>query len=116
VLLGEIKHPNERDKRMSDPKKNIESIIKDLEAGNKDPDQAWLEIKKLKESYVSNLTLYHPHIENPEQSWHRIIAEYELDGIYILRDDFKYEEESSKVKKYEKIFIDLIEIFNKKRG
>jgi len=245
---------------MSDPKKNIESIIKDLEAGNKDPDKAWLEIKKLKESYVSNLTLHHPHIENPEQSWHsfigrkfekiiksilnaylkeiskidksfstlrvltdneikdkknevlfrkiavkfgdylllpdtdlvvvdlnaddvwnshvlaiiscktslreriaqacywklklltsdvtknikvflvtadndqdfyiksnlknringksrnRIIAEYELDGIYILRDDFKDEEESSKVKKYEKIFIDLIEIFNKKRG
>jgi len=245
---------------MNDPKKNIENIIRDLEAGNKDPNQAWLEIKDLKKSYVENLKTHHSHIKDPEQSWHsfigrkfeniiksilsaylkeiskkdksfstlrvltdneikdkkneilfrkiavkfgdylllpdtdlvvvdwnvddvwnsdvlaiiscktslreriaqacywklkllasdvtknikvflvtadndqdfyiksnlknringksrnRIIAEYELDGIYILRDDFEDEEENSKVKKYEKIFIDLIDIFNKKRG
>ena len=41
----------------------------------------------------------------------RVIAEYELDGVYILREDFKKEWESSKVKRYERIFDDLVEIF-----
>lgn len=41
----------------------------------------------------------------------RIIAEYELDGVYILREDFKKDWESSKVKRYEAIFDDLVRIF-----
>jgi type II restriction enzyme len=41
----------------------------------------------------------------------RIIAEYELDGIYILREDFRKDWESEKVKRYEAIFDDLIRIF-----
>ena len=40
----------------------------------------------------------------------RIIAEWELDGIYILRGDFKHECESEKVKQYDKIFNDLFRI------
>lgn len=47
------------------------------------------------------------------KSRNRIIAEYELDGIYILRGDFKREWESSKVKHYEQIFDDLVKIFRK---
>ena len=38
----------------------------------------------------------------------RIISEYELDGIYILREDFKAEWESSKVKKFDHLFNDLL--------
>lgn len=45
----------------------------------------------------------------------RVIAEYELDGVYILREDFKKEWESDKVKRYERIFADLIEIFKNAR-
>lgn len=45
------------------------------------------------------------------KSRNRIIAEYELDGVYIIREDFKKEWESSKVKRYERIFDDLIKIF-----
>jgi type II restriction enzyme len=45
----------------------------------------------------------------------RVIAEYELDGVYILREDFKKEWESDKVKRYERIFNDLIEIFKNAR-
>jgi len=45
------------------------------------------------------------------KSRNRIIAEYELDGIYILRDDFSHEWESSNIKKYERIFEDLTELF-----
>jgi len=40
----------------------------------------------------------------------RIIAEYELDGIYILREDFPEEWKSDKVKSYEEIFEDIIKI------
>lgn len=47
------------------------------------------------------------------RSRNRIIAEYELDGIYILREKFKNEWESAKVKRYERIFEDLSEIFKK---
>jgi len=47
------------------------------------------------------------------KSRNRIISEYELDGIYILREDFSEEMESEKVKKYEKIFDDLKRIFGK---
>jgi len=43
----------------------------------------------------------------------RIIAEWELDGIYILRGDFKRECESEKVKQYDKIFNDLMDLFKK---
>ena len=45
----------------------------------------------------------------------RVIAEYELDGVYILREDFKREWESTKVKRYERIFNDLVEIFRNAR-
>jgi type II restriction enzyme len=44
----------------------------------------------------------------------RIIAEYELDGVYVLRDDFSKAWESQKVKRYERIFDDLQEIFTNK--
>ena len=47
------------------------------------------------------------------KSRNRIISEYELDGIYILREDFSEEMESEKVKRYEKIFNDLKRIFGK---
>lgn len=50
------------------------------------------------------------------KSRNRIIAEYELDGIYILREDFKKEWESSKVKRYERIFDDLVKIFKKTKS
>lgn len=43
----------------------------------------------------------------------RVIAEYELDGVYILRRDFKEQWESSKVKRYERIFNDIIQTFEK---
>jgi type II restriction enzyme len=43
----------------------------------------------------------------------RIIAEYELDGVYILRESFKEEWESMKVKCYERIFEDLSQILRK---
>lgn len=46
------------------------------------------------------------------KSRNRIIAEYELDGIYIL-GDFRPEWESSKVKHYEQIFEDLAHIFRR---
>jgi type II restriction enzyme len=47
------------------------------------------------------------------KSRNRIIAEYELDGVYILREDFKPEWESSKIKRYEHIFEDLVKIFKR---
>ena len=47
------------------------------------------------------------------RSRNRIIAEYELDGVYILRENFKNQWESAKVKRYERIFEDLSEIFKK---
>jgi type II restriction enzyme len=45
------------------------------------------------------------------KSRNRIIAEFELDGIYILRLDFKEEWQSEKVKLYDKIFEDLLSLF-----
>jgi type II restriction enzyme len=45
------------------------------------------------------------------KSRNRIIAEYELDGVYILREDFANAWESQKVKRYEHIFEDLQKIF-----
>lgn len=51
--------------------------------------------------------------KNGDLNRDRIIAEFELDGIYILRGDFKHEWESEKVKHYEKIFDDIVQIFNK---
>jgi hypothetical protein len=40
----------------------------------------------------------------------RVIAEYELDGIYVLKDDFDVAWESTKVKRFERIFNDIVEI------
>lgn len=48
------------------------------------------------------------------KSRNRIISEYELDGVYILREDFKEEWESPKVKRCEHIFNDLVQIFKKR--
>ncbi|NWG08877.1 MAG: hypothetical protein HXX80_00945 [Nitrososphaerales archaeon] len=45
------------------------------------------------------------------KSRNRIIAEHELDGIYILREDFREEWESTKVKRYGRIFNDLSKIY-----
>jgi type II restriction enzyme len=47
------------------------------------------------------------------KSRNRIIAEYELDGVYIFREDFKDEWGSNKIKRYECIFQDLLEMFSK---
>ncbi|MDI6840700.1 MAG: BsaWI family type II restriction enzyme [bacterium] len=44
----------------------------------------------------------------------RIISEYELDGVYILREDFKEEWGSEKIKRYERIFQDFSDIFKKR--
>lgn len=44
----------------------------------------------------------------------RIISEYELDGIYILKEDFRSDWESNKVKRFERIFDDIVEIVKKK--
>jgi len=43
----------------------------------------------------------------------RIISEYELDGVYILRENFSEEWESNRVKRYEKLFEDLLNLFKK---
>jgi hypothetical protein len=51
--------------------------------------------------------------QDGQRSRDRIIAEYELDGVYILRGDFKHEWESEKVKHYEKIFDDMVQIFKR---
>jgi hypothetical protein len=51
--------------------------------------------------------------QNGQRSRDRIIAEWELDGVYILRGDFKHEWESDKVKHYEKIFDDIVQIFKR---
>jgi hypothetical protein len=40
----------------------------------------------------------------------RVISEHELDGIYILRDDFRADWESAKVKRFDRIFDDIIQI------
>ncbi len=44
------------------------------------------------------------------KSRNRIIAEYELDGIYIVRDKFPKEWENEKVKRYDKLFHDLLDL------
>jgi len=48
-----------------------------------------------------------------EKSRDRFIAEQELDGVYILKKDFKTEWENEKVKHYEKLFKDLVEALEK---
>lgn len=40
----------------------------------------------------------------------RIISEHELDGVYILKEDFNTGWESAKVKRFERIFDDIVEI------
>jgi len=47
------------------------------------------------------------------KSRNRIISEYELDGVYLLREDFRDEWESNKVKSYDHVFDDIIQIFKK---
>ncbi|MEM2145251.1 MAG: BsaWI family type II restriction enzyme [Candidatus Jordarchaeaceae archaeon] len=47
------------------------------------------------------------------KSRNRVIAEYELDGVYILKEEFTWE--SNKIKRYEKFFEDLINLFNSTR-
>jgi type II restriction enzyme len=44
----------------------------------------------------------------------RIISEHELDGVYILREDFRVDWESAKVKRFERIFDDIVEIMKKR--
>jgi type II restriction enzyme len=53
--------------------------------------------------------------DNGAKSRDRIIAEYELDGVYILKGDFRHEWESQKIKHYERIFEDLVKIFQQIR-
>ncbi|MBC7109177.1 MAG: hypothetical protein H5T41_10430 [Methanomassiliicoccales archaeon] len=43
----------------------------------------------------------------------RAMAEEVLDGIYIMRDDFRDEWENEKVKRYEKIVNDLVKLMRK---
>ncbi|MBC8273996.1 MAG: restriction endonuclease [Chloroflexi bacterium] len=40
----------------------------------------------------------------------RVISEYELDGIYILKEDFREDWESDKVKRFERIFRDIVKL------
>lgn len=40
----------------------------------------------------------------------RVISEHELDGIYILREDFRVDWESNKVKRFDRIFDDIVHI------
>lgn len=40
----------------------------------------------------------------------RIISEHELDGIYILKENFQINWESDKVKRFEHIFNDIVEL------
>lgn len=54
--------------------------------------------------------------QNGQRSRDRIIAEWELDGVYILRGDFKQEWESDKIKHYEKIFDEWFKFLKKLRS
>lgn len=40
----------------------------------------------------------------------RVIAEHELDGVYILKGDFRADWESDKVKRFERIFDDMLRL------
>lgn len=40
----------------------------------------------------------------------RVISEYELDGVYVLREDFRVDWESTRVKRFERIFDDIVQI------
>lgn len=44
----------------------------------------------------------------------RVISEHELDGIYILREDFRVDWESTKVKRFERIFGDIINLIKQR--
>ncbi|MBI2171154.1 MAG: restriction endonuclease [Chloroflexi bacterium] len=46
----------------------------------------------------------------------RVISEHELDGVYILREDFETGWESLKIKRFERIFDDILEIMKNKAG
>ena len=43
-------------------------------------------------------------------SRNRVIAEHELDGVYVLGKDFKTEWESNKVRRFSRLFEDLLNI------
>lgn len=43
-------------------------------------------------------------------SRNRVISEHDLDGIYILREDFRTEWESHKVKRFERISADIVKL------
>lgn len=62
-----------------------------------DDDFAIIEDKKSKKRYAG-------------KHRNRVIAEYELDGIYILKEEFPERWESKKVKKMEKIVDDIVEL------
>ena len=44
----------------------------------------------------------------------RVISEHELDGIYVLREDFRVDWESTKVKRFERIFGDIINLIKQR--
>ena len=44
----------------------------------------------------------------------RVISEYELDGVYVLREDFRVDWESTKVKRFERIFGDIVQLIKEK--
>jgi len=46
----------------------------------------------------------------------RIISEHELDGIYILKEDFRADWESAKVKRFERIFDDIVELMGQAKS
>ena len=44
----------------------------------------------------------------------RIISEYELDGVYVLKEDFRSEWESDKIKRFNRIFADILQLATNK--
>lgn len=86
-------------------------------------------LKLLSSDVTKNIKVFLATVDNDEdftidlakkkrvdgKSRNRIIAEYELDGVYILRENFKKEWESNKIKRYERIFNDLLDMFRKKK-
>ncbi|MGM0686910.1 MAG: BsaWI family type II restriction enzyme [Promethearchaeati archaeon] len=44
----------------------------------------------------------------------RVISEYELDGVYILREDFKTDWETANVKRFGRIFDDIAQMIRSK--
>lgn len=59
---------------MSDPKQEVERIIREIENGQTDIWKGWSELKNLKDEYVNNLVKHHPKIKSAEQSWHAVVG------------------------------------------